>query len=131
MLVVTPLLVNARVCPATQLVGLLHWYARLTLTVAPLAKTAVQAPVLVSVRTACSARLCVEDFAAIWVPIVIPTLPPFVMRTPDATKLSGGCSEAFALPDFCVTLPAATLIVTVSAYVSLSERVTAPLSAMT
>src|SRR6202163_5164016 len=115
MLVVIELLVNARVCPATQLVGLLHWYARLTLRVAPLAKTAVQAPVLVSVRTACSARLCVEDFAAICVAIVIPTLPPFVMRKPDDTKLSDGCSAPIALPDFCGTLPAATLIVTVSA----------------
>ena len=84
------------------------------LTVAPLGKAAVQAPVLVSVRTACSARLCVEVLPATCVPMVVPTLAPLVMRKPEATKVSGGCCEASAVPDFCVMLPSATLMVTVS-----------------
>src|SRR5271165_4298440 len=105
MLVVTPLLVTVMVCPATQAAGLLHWKPRLIATVVPLANTPVQAPVLVSVRIACSARLCVEVLPATCVAIVVPTLPPFVTRNPEATKVRGGCSEGIALPDFCVAVP--------------------------
>ncbi len=99
------------------------------LTVVPLANTLVQAPVAVSVRTACSARLCTDETPASCVAMAVATLLPFVMMNPEATKVSGLSSAAVAVPDFAVTLPSVTLMVTASAKVSRKANATLPLSA--
>ena len=82
--------------------------------VVPLAKTCVHAPVLVSVRTACKAKLWVEDLPAIWVPMSVATFAPLVMMNPDGAKVMGLSSEAVAVPDVAVAVPSVTVMVTVS-----------------
>ena len=84
-----------------------------------------------SVRTACNARLCVLARPATWVPIVAATLLPLVMRKPVGANVSGLSSVPSAVPDFAVTVPSVTLMVSVSAYVSRNASTTVPLSAGT